>query len=70
VAASQAILAEARGLLESCPLQPATKTALSAVAGLPPTAVRPPQVELTPEQRAAFSATLRAALPRWRPAAA
>jgi 4-hydroxy-tetrahydrodipicolinate synthase len=66
VAARQAILTEARSLLESCPLQPATKTALAEVAGLPPTAVRPPQVELTPEQRAAFIATLRAALPRWR----
>jgi 4-hydroxy-tetrahydrodipicolinate synthase len=70
VAASQAVLTEARALLESCPLQPATKTALSEVAGLPPTAVRPPQVELTPEQHAAFVATLRAALPRWQPAAA
>lgn len=70
VTAAQAVLSEARSLLESCPLQPATKAILAAVAGLPPTAVRPPQVELTAEQHAALSAGLRAALPRWRPAPA
>ncbi len=67
VEAAQATLTEARALLESYPLQPATKTALSEVAGLPPTAVRPPQVELTPEQRASLLAALRVGLPRWRP---
>ncbi len=66
--AAQATLSEARRLLESYPLQPATKTALAEVAGLPPTAVRPPQVELTTDQRAAFLARLRASLPRWRAA--
>jgi 4-hydroxy-tetrahydrodipicolinate synthase len=67
--AAQATLSAARALLESCPLQPATKTALSEVTGLPPTAVRPPQIELTAEQRNAFLATLRSELPRWRPVA-
>lgn len=67
VEAAQAILTEARTLLESYPLQPATKAALSEVAGLPPTAVRPPQVELTSEQRAKFLAVLREKLPLWRP---
>lgn len=67
VEAAQATLTEARTLLESYPLQPATKAALSEVADLPPTAVRPPQVELTPEQRASLLAVLRARLPQWRP---
>lgn len=65
--AAQAILSAARSLLESYPLQPATKAALSDIAGLPPTAVRPPQVELTPQQRAEFRERLLASLPRWRP---
>ncbi len=67
VETAQATLTEARTLLESYPLQPATKAALSEVAGLPPTAVRPPQVELTPEQRSSLLAVLRARLPQWRP---
>lgn len=49
--AAQARLSAARTVLESFPLQPATKAALAEVAGLPETAVRPPQVELTPVQR-------------------
>jgi len=65
--AAQAILSAARSLLESYPLQPATKAALADVAALPPTAVRPPQVELTPEQRAGLRAALLAKLPEWRP---
>ena len=39
VEAAQTTLSEARALLESYPLQPATKTALTEVADLPPTAV-------------------------------
>jgi 4-hydroxy-tetrahydrodipicolinate synthase len=66
-AAAQMTLSAARSLLESYPLQPATKAALTDVAGLPPTAVRPPQVELTPDQRAALRAALLDKLPRWRP---
>jgi 4-hydroxy-tetrahydrodipicolinate synthase len=65
-AAAQNVLSAARKLLESYPLQPATKAALSYVAGLPTTAVRPPQVELTPEQTAALLAALRTSLPEWR----
>ncbi len=64
---AQAALSEARTLLDTCPLQPATKAALVAVAGLPPIAVRPPQVELSAEQRAGLRAGLLARLPAWRP---
>lgn len=60
-------LSAARTLIESYPLQPATKAALAEVAGLPETAVRPPQVELSPQQRADLRARLLAALPTWRP---
>jgi 4-hydroxy-tetrahydrodipicolinate synthase len=67
VETAQAALSEARALLEYYPLQPATKTALTEVAGLPPTAVRPPQVELSPEQRGQLVAALHENLPRWRP---
>lgn len=49
--AAQARLSAARMVLDMFPLQPATKAALAEVAGLPETAVRPPQVELTPAQR-------------------
>lgn len=64
---AQALLSEARQLLESYPLQPATKYALTVVAGLPVTAVRPPQVELTAEQSVALQQALLANLNRWRP---
>jgi 4-hydroxy-tetrahydrodipicolinate synthase len=64
---AQATLSEARRLLDAFPLQPATKAALTEVAGLPETAVRPPQVELTAEQRAELRAQLLARLPGWRP---
>ncbi len=64
---AQATLSEARRLLDSFPLQPATKAALTEVAGLPETAVRPPQIELTAEQRAELRAQLLARLPGWRP---
>ncbi|MGQ9767676.1 MAG: dihydrodipicolinate synthase family protein [Anaerolineae bacterium] len=64
--AAQNRLSAARALLESYPLQPATKAALVEVAGLPETAVRPPQMALAPEQRAALRASLLAALPSWR----
>lgn len=64
----QAQLSAARSLIESYPLQPATKAALADVAGLPETAVRPPQVELTPAQRASLREALLAQLPIWRPA--
>ena len=68
-AAAQAVLSAARSLLEAYPLQPATKAALADVAGLAPTAVRPPQVELSPAQRAELRARLLAKLPEWRPSA-
>ena len=67
--AAQTVLSAARSLLEAYPLQPATKAALADVAGLPPTAVRPPQVELSPETRAELRARLLAKLPEWRPSA-
>ncbi|OQA40050.1 MAG: 4-hydroxy-tetrahydrodipicolinate synthase [Chloroflexi bacterium ADurb.Bin325] len=63
---AQATLSDARRLLDSFPLQPATKAALTEAAGLPETAVRPPQVELTAEQRAELRGELRARLPGWR----
>ena len=68
-AAAQAALSAARALLEPYPLQPATKAALADVAGLPPTAVRPPQVELSPAQRAELRTRLLVKLPEWRPSA-
>jgi 4-hydroxy-tetrahydrodipicolinate synthase len=49
--AAQARLSAARNVLDMFPLQPATKAALVGIAGLPETAVRPPQVELSPAQR-------------------
>jgi 4-hydroxy-tetrahydrodipicolinate synthase len=58
-AAAQAKLHAARAALEAFPLQPATKAALNDIAGLRPTAVRPPQVELTPDERAELQSTLR-----------
>ncbi len=67
VDSAQQQLSAARALLESYPLQPATKTALTEVVHLPPTAVRPPQVELSLEQRRELIAALRDHLPRWRP---
>ena len=48
---AQIRLSAARSVLDAFPLQPATKAALAEVARLPPTAVRPPQIELTPAQR-------------------
>jgi len=65
--AAQAKLSAARSLIESYPLQPATKAVLTDLAGFPPTAVRPPQVELSPDQRAELHAALMARLPEWRP---
>lgn len=65
--AAQSRLSAARALLDTCPLQPATKAALAGIAGLPATAVRPPQVELTDAQQAELVAALRARLPEWRP---
>jgi 4-hydroxy-tetrahydrodipicolinate synthase len=68
-AAAQAALSAARALMETYPLQPATKAALSDVAGLQSTAVRPPQVELSPAARAELRTGLLAKLPEWRPGA-
>ncbi len=65
--APQAQLSAARSLIESYPLQPSTKAALAEVAGLPEVAVRPPQIELTPAQRASLRAALLVQLPIWRP---
>lgn len=59
---AQATLSVARSVLETYPLQPATKAALVEIAGLPRTAVRSPQVELTPAQLAELRAALR---PEW-----
>jgi 4-hydroxy-tetrahydrodipicolinate synthase len=55
---AQTRLSAARSILDSFPLQPATKAALAEVAGLPPTAVRPPQIELTSAQRAELRSAL------------
>ncbi len=65
--APQARLSAARSLIESYPLQPSTKAALAEVAGLPEVAVRPPQVELSPAQRASLRVALLVQLPIWRP---
>lgn len=59
VTSAQARLSAARKALDLFPLQPATKAALAELAGLPETAVRPPQVELTPEQRAQLRQALK-----------
>lgn len=67
VATAQEKLSAARNLIESYPLQPATKAALADIAGLAETAVRPPQVELSPAQRASLREALLAQLPAWRP---
>jgi 4-hydroxy-tetrahydrodipicolinate synthase len=67
VAGTQARLSAARALLDSCPLQPATKAVLTVVAGLSATAVRPPQAELSARQVADIHAALSAYLPEWRP---
>jgi 4-hydroxy-tetrahydrodipicolinate synthase len=56
---AQTRLSAARSVLDAFPLQPATKTALSEICGLAPTGVRPPQIELTPPQRAELRAALR-----------
>jgi 4-hydroxy-tetrahydrodipicolinate synthase len=50
-AQAQMRLSTARNVLDLFPLQPSTKAALALLAGLPATAVRPPQIELTEEQR-------------------
>ena len=68
-AAAQATLSVARSLIETYPLQPATKAALTDLAGLPPAAVRPPQVELSTEARVELRTKLLAKLPEWRPGA-
>ena len=57
--AAQVRLSAARNVLDLFPLQPATKAALAEVAGLPETAVRPPQVELNPAQRAQLREALK-----------
>ncbi len=59
VQGAQARLSAARKVLDLFPLQPATKAALAYVAGLPPTAVRAPQVELTPDQCTQLQAALK-----------
>ena len=64
---AQTVLSAARALLERQPLQPATKAALTEITDLPPTAVRPPQAELSPTQLADLQIALRASLPAWRP---
>jgi 4-hydroxy-tetrahydrodipicolinate synthase len=56
---AQARLSTARSVLDAFPLQPATKAALVEIAGLPPTGVRPPQIELTTAQCAELRTALR-----------
>lgn len=56
---AQAKLSAARKVLDMFPLQPATKAALAELSDLPETAVRPPQVELTTEQRAQLRRALK-----------
>jgi 4-hydroxy-tetrahydrodipicolinate synthase len=55
---AQTRLSAARSVLDAFPLQPATKAALAEIAGLPPTGVRPPQIELTTAQRAELRTAL------------
>jgi 4-hydroxy-tetrahydrodipicolinate synthase len=66
-AAAQARLSEARRCIDPYPMQAAVKHAVRLVAGLPATAVRPPQAELTAPERASLSAVLASKLPDWRP---
>jgi len=66
----QTKLSEARSLLESQPMQAATKALLTIVAGLPPSAVRPPQTGLAPEGFTILSQAVAAKLAGWRTAAA
>ncbi len=47
-------LSRSRGLLADYPVQAAVKYALHRIAGLPETATRPPNVELSPSQREAL----------------
>jgi 4-hydroxy-tetrahydrodipicolinate synthase len=68
--AAQAALSAARRVMESYPLQAATKYALSVVAEFPFAPVRPPQAELSPEQKTQLRQDLLTQLPRWRPGAA
>lgn len=56
---AQARLSAARRALDLFSLQPATKAALAELGGLPETAVRPPQVELTPDQRSKLRQALK-----------
>jgi 4-hydroxy-tetrahydrodipicolinate synthase len=64
--ADQGKLDQVRSLLERYPLQPATKALLVELAGLPPVAVRPPQVELNAVQREELLGGLAENLPQWR----
>ncbi len=57
---AQTQLSAARSVLDTFPLQPATKAALAEIAGLPHTGVRPPQIGLTPAERAALRTALQA----------
>ena len=61
---AQTRLSTARSVLDAFPLQPATKAALAEVVGLPPTAVRPPQIELTHTQRTELRSALQSGYPR------
>jgi 4-hydroxy-tetrahydrodipicolinate synthase len=54
----QARLTQARQRLAAYPTQAAVKYALHQIAGLPEAATRPPNVELSPEQKAALSQDL------------
>jgi 4-hydroxy-tetrahydrodipicolinate synthase len=62
-ALAQTRLSAARSVLDAFPLQPATKAALAEIAGLPTTGVRPPQIELTPIQRAELRSALQSVYP-------
>jgi 4-hydroxy-tetrahydrodipicolinate synthase len=59
-ALAQSRLSAARTVLDTLPLQPATKAALAEIGGLPPTGVRPPQTELSSAQGAELRAALQA----------
>jgi dihydrodipicolinate synthase/N-acetylneuraminate lyase len=65
----QARLSAARRSIDGYPMQAAVKHAVHLLAGLPVTAVRPPQPELTEEERSSLAAALLANLPEWRPQA-
>ncbi len=69
-AEAQARLSAARASLDGYPMHAAVKYEVHLWTGLPLMAVRPPQPELSEEEKAKLRAEFSAGLPAWRPAAA